>query len=107
MKTNRVIATAVLSAFLVAGLPPAVRADPAPGALRASIDRAVAQLDHQPTGPKPTTQRSTSKAMQPGYGGGGGGKGMMIMSLVSTVVGLAATYYVIKQVQEQQKQTGQ
>ncbi len=32
---------------------------------------------------------------------------MMVVSLVTTVVGLAATYYVLKQMQEQSKQTGQ
>jgi hypothetical protein len=109
MSTTRFVAAGVVAALLIGGIPGIAQADEAPVGLRASIDRAVAQLNRQPApkaAAKRPAQRSTAEAMQPGYGGGGG-KGMMIVSIVTTVVGLVATYYVIKQVQEQSKQTGQ
>jgi uncharacterized protein HemX len=108
-KTSRTVAVAVLASLLLAGFPRTARADEAPGGIRASIDRAVAQLDRQPAAAKTRDHRPVAKAAQAAYGGGGGGgKGMMIVSLVTTVVGLAATYYLVKQMQEQSKQqTGQ
>ena len=107
MKCSRSVAALVIASFLV-GAVPKVAADEAPINLRAAIDRAAAQLDPQPAAAKSKGQRSTSKAVQPGFGGGGGGgKGRMVVSLVTTVVGLAATYYLLKQMQEQAKQTGQ
>jgi hypothetical protein len=70
--------------------------------LRASIDGAAAQLATQPS-TDPRNQRAAS-AVQGGFStSGGGGTGMLIVSLGTTVVGLAATYYV----KEMQKQTDQ
>ncbi len=75
MKTTRSVAALVIASFLVGALPKAARADEAPINLRAAMDRAVARLDPQPAPAKSKDQRSTSKAMQPGYGGGEAGRG--------------------------------
>lgn len=77
--------------------------------LRASAARAAIALAQQPVGSNdsralfprtvPMPDRSSKQVS------GGGGKGMMVFGLVSSLAGVAATYYVVKQLQEQNKQT--
>jgi hypothetical protein len=101
MKATRAVAAVVLASLLIGLVPGLARADQAPGGIRASIDHAVARLDPQPS-VKKATDRQVSHAAQAAYGGGGGGgKGMLIVTLVTTVVGLGATYYMIKEMQKQ------
>jgi len=110
MRSRRSIAAIVVASFLVGLCPGIARADTeaAPNSaasttIRASVDRAAARLATQPS-VDTRNQRAGSSAAQGMPTDGGGGKGMMIVSLVTTVVGLAATYYVLK---EMQKQTDQ
>jgi hypothetical protein len=71
--------------------------------LNQAIARASAELV--------TTRANRSQAPQPARAGAsakriraqGGGKGQMITMMVSTVVGLAATVYTLKYIQDQQK----
>ena len=100
----RLVALVTLAAFLVGALP--VAAEPAgrdlrPGttetsALQASIDRAgreaAAQIPVLPARRAPVRKQMS---------GGGGGNGKMIMSLVMTGIGLASTYFVIKEMKKQ------
>ena len=72
--------------------------------IRASIDRAVAtMLKSAPVaaaqGPAPTTRRGKTAIRAQG---GGGGKTGMIIGLVSTLVGVAATVYMVREMQKQQ-----
>ncbi len=110
MRSRRSIAAIVIASFFVGLLPGTARAaseaarnSAAPTTtIRASVDRAAARLATQPS-VDARNQRAASSGQ--GYPmGGGGGKGMLIVSLVTTVVGLDATYYVLK---EMQKQTDQ
>ena len=100
----RIVTIVTLSAFLMGALP--VAAEPAGRELRpatsetsklqASIDRAgraaAAQIPVLPTRRAPVRKQMS--------GGGGGGK-MMVMSLVMTGIGLASTYFVIKEMKKQ------
>jgi len=75
--------------------------------VRQAAARAVANLaDHQPvragSSASVTSKRSGSRMQQ--MMGGGGGKGAMVMGLVYTVVGLGATVYMLKTLQEKQKE---
>lgn len=97
----RVITLVTLSAFLVGALPVAAEPAgrdlrPATSMLQASIDRAAQQAAAQiPV--LPTRKAPVRKQMS----GGGGGSGKMIMSLVMTGIGLASTYFVIKEMKKQ------
>jgi hypothetical protein len=110
MRSHRSIAAIVVASFLVGLCPGIARADTeaapnsaaSPTTIRASVDRAAARLATQPS--VDTRNQRAASAAQAVPMGGGGGKGMLIVSLVTTVVGLAATYYVLK---EMQKQTDQ
>ena len=67
---------------------------------RAAVTRAAAA-----TAADPQVKRAASRAGSPAraqYGGGGGGKGAMVMTLVTTVVSLGLTYYMIKYLRDQQ-----
>ena len=99
MNATRAVAAIVLASLLVGAFPGTARAEQPPAGIRASIDGAVAKLAPQP--PVKKSKDSTSHAAQAAYGGGGGGKGMLIVTLVTTVVGLGATYYMIKEMQKQ------
>lgn len=77
--------------------------------LQASIDRAArtvaleaapASVPSQPDVPR-TLRRAGKGSKQ--MSGGGGGSMMMVMGLVSTVAGLAGTYYVVKMMKDQNK----
>ena len=72
--------------------------------LRSSIDRAVSTVfeSTSSTGqqPGPVTRKGTTKVRAQG----GGGKTGMIIGLVSTVVGLAVTVYMVKMMQDNTKE---
>ena len=111
MRSSRSIAAIVVASFLVSLCPEIARADTeaapnpaAPTTIRASVDRAAARLATQPSA-ETRNQRAASGG-QAAYGGGGGGKGMLIVTLVTTVVGLGATYYMLKEMQKQTDQAG-
>jgi hypothetical protein len=99
MCSSRFVATATLAAFLLAvSLPASAQTlNPQPSPLRASIDRAASKTAASPAVPqrRPTPVRKA--AMQ----GGGGGGGAMVMTLIVTAVGLATTYFVIKEMNKQ------
>jgi fructose-specific phosphotransferase system IIC component len=89
------------------GEPSIVAAKPAPIvpalSIRASVDRAVTTMLRAapiaPTqGPTPTTRRGKTAIRAQG----GGGKTGMIIGLVSTLVGVAATVYMVREMQKQQ-----
>jgi hypothetical protein len=110
MKTKRFVVVVLAASILAAALPGTARAGepsnrPAQSVdLRAAIDRAATQLAAQPA-TAPRTPHSSSNAGQ-AYGGGGGGKGMLIVTLVTTVVGLGATYYMLKEMQKRTDEAG-
>jgi len=72
-------------------------------AFRASVATAVSKsvAADQKTAGQGVTKPGKIRAQ---YSGGGGGKGQMIMMLVSTVVGLGVTVYMLKYMQKQQKE---
>ena len=111
MKTKGFVAVVLATSILVGAYPGTARAgEPTTRAaqsvdLRAAIDRAATQLAAQPA-TSPRKPHSSSNAGQAAYGGGGGGKGMLIVRLVTTVVGLGATYYMLKEMQKQTDQAG-
>jgi hypothetical protein len=108
MTIRRSVAAALVASLLVGAVPSRALADdqndsrPAPTTLRAAVERAAARLEPTISTAAPADHRPVSRAMQAAYGGGGGGgKTMLIVTLVSTVVGLGATYYMIKEMQKQ------
>ena len=99
MFTTRLVATATLAAFLSVTVAPASAQTtaPQPSPLRASIDRAATKSVQAPTDlSKRRTTPVRKSTMQ-----GGGGSGMMVMGIIMTVAGLAATYFVIKEMNKQ------
>ncbi len=54
--------------------------------------------------PQPLTWPRSGRALKQSTGGG---KGMMVMGLVATVAGLEATYYMVKALKDQQRESGQ
>jgi hypothetical protein len=101
MTSMRFVASATLVAVLSVAVGPVSAQTrpaqtPAASTLRASIDRAAGKAAELPALPlrKPTPVRKA--AMQ-----GGGGGGMIVMSLIGTAVGLATTYFVIKEMRKQ------
>jgi len=115
MTTKRFVAVVLAASILAVAFPETARggepaARPAPSInLRAAIDRAAAGLASSASATaKEQRPAARASAGQAAFGGGGGGgKGMMIMTLVTTVVGLGATYYLIKEMQKQTDQAGQ
>lgn len=99
MSSRSFVATATLAAFLSAAAVPAAAQTQAPQAspLRASIDRVAAKDAKSRTLPQRRSTPVRKAAMQ----GGGGGGGMMVMTLIGTVAGLAATYFVVKEMNKQ------
>ena len=93
MSSRSLVATVTLAAFLSAAAAPASAQTQAPQSspLRASIDRVVSKNAQSPTLPQRKPAKVRKSAMQ------GGGGGMMVMTLIGTVAGLAATYFVIKE----------
>ncbi len=110
MRLAKLVAAVVMASLLVATTPVCLWAADGTAAvpgIRASIDRSVAKdlATHQPDLAARPAQRHASAASRQ-MGGGGGGKSMAIVALISTVGGLAATYYIIKQTRKQTS-TGQ
>ncbi len=96
-----VVIASMLLATMPAGLLAADNAPPVPG-IRASIDRAVAKtLADQPPAPPASFAKPRASASVAQGGGGGAGKAMAVIAIVSAVGGLAATYYIVKQMQKQ------
>jgi len=113
MKTSRFVALALAASILTTAFPAPARAgDPTtpPAAasidLRAAVDRAAANLAAVPA-PRTPDERRPARAQAAAYGGGGGGKGMLIVTLVSTAVGLGATYYLMKEMKKQTDEAAQ
>src|SRR5262245_47987570 len=107
MKISRFVAFALAASILTAAFPAPARAGepttpPAPPSIdiRAAVDRAAASLAAVPA-PRTPDGRRPARAQAAAYGGGGGGKGMLIVTLVSTAVGLGATYYLMKEMKKQ------
>jgi hypothetical protein len=98
MSSRSFVATATLAAFLSAAAAPVSAQTQTPQAspLRASIDRAASTTTPSPTLPQRRSAPVRKAAMQ-----GGGGGGMMVMTLIGTVAGLAATYFVVKEMKKQ------
>ncbi len=103
----RLVTLVTLSAFLIGALPvaaePAGRATSEKSSLQASIDRAGRDAAAQM--PVVPARRATVRKQV--AAGGGGGNGKMIMSLVMTGVGLASTYFVIKEMKKQTEEIQQ
>jgi hypothetical protein len=104
----KAVSAALIAALLLAAAPVAVWAGDdthaTPG-VRASVDRAVAKAlaNHQPDTTARTVLRRANGA---GESGGGPGKVMAVVAILGTVGGLAATYFVVKQMRKQSN-TGQ
>ncbi len=103
MTSMRFVATATLVAILSVAVGPvsaqtrSVQPATPSSALRASIDRAAGKAAESPAQPRRQPTAVRKAAMQ----GGGGGGGMIVMSLIGTAVGLATTYFVIKEMRKQ------
>jgi hypothetical protein len=103
MTISRSVSVALIASMLLAAAPNIGWAgdDVAPQTtidLRAAIDRAAAQSVARSAA---TTPRSRSAARAKQNPGGGGGSSAMIWTLVGTIGGLAATYFVVKEMQKQ------
>src|SRR5262245_43951135 len=109
MTIRRVLSSALIAALLV-GLTPAKTWATSPAqekaqrtrGLRAAISRAATQAATEPSlqmrGPgKPAAQGVRMQSA------GGGGHTGMILSIVGTLVGVAGTVYMVKQLQKTQK----
>ena len=104
MTITRTVAAAVIASFLVTALPVTAAAEDetkgqASVDLRAAIDRAAAQSVAASNAviASPAT-RTAARARQ---GGGGGGSSVMIWTLVGTVTSLAATYFIVKEMNKE------
>lgn len=98
MRRASIVSVVTIAAFLATGplhLASAQTAAAAPSPLRASIDREAARAAQLPTAPARRDPRVRKSMMQ-----GGGGGGTMVIMLVSTLAGLAATYFVVKELQK-------
>lgn len=102
MRCNSFVSAVTIVAFLATGVLPAYAqhgtATPAdqPSKLRASMDREAAKAATQ-TVARPQKSGARRAMLQ----GGGGGGGMVVMALIGTVAGLAATYFVVKEMRRQ------
>src|SRR5262245_44948461 len=109
MGSSRWIAAALAATLIVGGMPRSAWADGevATGggtrsvSLRAAVDVEAARLAGEKPAPAPRDRAQAARAGGQMMGSPGGGKGMMIVSLVTTVVGHAATYYIFKEMQKQ------
>jgi hypothetical protein len=110
MRLARLVAIVLMASLLVATAPVSIWAADGATALpgvRASIAGAVAKTaaSHQrDIASRALPRRANAAAGQ--TGGGGGSKAMAIVAILSTVGGLAATYFVVKQMRKQSN-TGQ
>ena len=103
MTISRSVSVALIASMLVAAAPNISWAgdDVAPQTtvnLRAAIDRAAAQSVTKSVATTPLSKPAARARQNPG---GGGGSSAMIWTLVGTIGGLAATYFVVKEMQKQ------
>ncbi len=102
MTLRKLVAVAIAAALLL-GMAPAgaLAGDNTTNArgIRASIEKAVAKnvADHPSVLAERTSPRRAAAAQG---GGGGGGKTMAVVAILSTIGGLAATYFVVKQMRK-------
>jgi hypothetical protein len=101
MTTRRLLTTVLALSLAGSGFPAAAASleRPAPGPIRASIDRAIGRAG------LPSKPQADGLRMATGQGGGGGGGGHAALFLVGLAVSAATTYFVIKAVQKQTNQT--
>ena len=98
MRRASIVSAVTIAAFLATGplhLASAQSAAAPASPLRASIAREAARAAQLPAAPR--HRQPVRKSMTQGGGGGG----MMMITLISTVAGLAATYFVVKELQKQ------
>jgi hypothetical protein len=103
MTISRSVSVVLIASTLVAAVPKIGWAgdDVAPQTtinLRAAIDRAAAQSVTKSVSTAPLSKPAARARQSPG---GGGGSSAMIWTLVGTISGLAATYFVVKEMQKQ------
>ena len=103
MTISRSVSVALIASMLVAAVPNISWAGdevaPQPTVdLRAAIDRAAAQSVAKSVATSPLSKPAKRARQNPG---GGGGSSAMIWTLVGTVSGLAATYFIVKEMQKQ------
>jgi hypothetical protein len=98
----------VVTLMTPAALVQAAGSDVRQPGLQASVERAARTLALDaapavvpPQASVPRTLRRSGKTSK--QASGGGGSMMMVMGLVSTVAGLAGTYYVVKMMKDQNK----
>jgi hypothetical protein len=116
MKIRRSVSSVVIAALLgviapvnawAAGADLAKAKDPNTGRLRAAISRAAGEASANPSlqlgVSQPATQPKSGARMQ----STGGGHTGMIIGLISTAVGVAATVYTVKALQKSTKQAQQ
>jgi hypothetical protein len=102
MRCTSLVSAVTIVAFLATGTGPAYAQHNAaalasqPTTLRASMDREAAKAATQVVLPGRQKTTVRKKMMQ-----GGGGGGMIVMTLIGTVVGLATTYCVVKEMRKQ------
>jgi len=104
MTITRTVVAAVIASFLITALPVMVSAEEETKAqasvdLRAAIDRAAAQSVAASNAV--ITSPATRTAARARQGGGGGGSSVMIWTLVGTVTSLAATYFIVKEMNKE------
>jgi hypothetical protein len=102
MTIRKLLCTSLAAAIVVSAVPVPAHAED----FRASVDRAAVQLARQQPAKRSSSQYRRSEAVEgqtPG-GGGGGGHTALVVGVLTTVVSLGATYYVVKQLK---KETGQ
>lgn len=115
MNTRRWLSSALIAALVSTLAPatgwaagaPAGRSDTSPARLRAAIRQEAVKAAATPSlqlQAKAVPAKASGARMQ--AAGGGGGHTMMIVSLVSTVVGVGATVYMVKQMQKTTKAAG-
>lgn len=99
MRLAPFVSAVTMAAFLTASMPMAAHAQSAasatPTTFRASIDRAASQAVAQAPATRTRPVRKTQSM------GGGGGGGMILMSLIGTAVGLAGSYFLVKEMRKQ------
>lgn len=99
MRRTPLVSAITIAALLAAtAIPAAAQHSAAPQPpIRASIEREAAKAVTQPVAPTRQKTPVRKKMMQ----GGGGGGGMIVLTLIGTAAGLAATYFVVKEMRKQ------
>lgn len=103
-RTSLVSAITIVALLTATAVPAAAQHAAATKApIRASIEREAAKAVAQPAAPTRQKTPVRRKMMQ----GGGGGGGMIVMTLIGTAAGLAATYFVVKEMRKQTDEANQ